>query len=94
MAQFAMAGYQGPHVMGSICTDFDYDLLDAIRVADFDRVAAHSADELVANGDSEFLQGITLLGALPDGATPQALEYQPIYRALTGLWAAYWDLTT
>jgi hypothetical protein len=94
LAQFTLAGYQGPHVMGSICADFDYELLDAIRVADFDRIAAHSADELVANGDSEFLQGITLLGTLPDGATPQALEYEPIYQAMTGLWAALWDLTS
>jgi hypothetical protein len=93
LAQFTLAGYQGPHVMGSICADFDHGLLDAIRVADFDRVAAHSADDLVANGDSEFLQGITLLGTLPEGATPEALEYEPIYRAMTGLWAALWDLT-
>ncbi|OBI40447.1 hypothetical protein [Mycobacterium sp. E796] len=93
VAQFTLAGYRGPHAMGSICTDFDHGLLEAIRVADFHRIAAHSADELVANGDSEFLQGITLLGTLPDGATPKVLEYQPIYRAMTGLWAALWDLT-
>jgi hypothetical protein len=91
LAQFTLAGYDGPHAMGTICSDFDHGLLDAIRAADFDRVAAHSADELVENGDSEFLQGITLLGTLPDGAVPDVLEYEPIYRALTGLWAALWD---
>jgi Catalytic LigB subunit of aromatic ring-opening dioxygenase len=93
VAQFTLAGYQGPHMMGTICSEFDQGLLAAIRSADFERIAAHSADELVANGDSEFLQGITLLGTLPDGAIPEVLEYEPIYRALTGVWAALWDLT-
>ena len=94
VAQFTLAGYEGPHTMGSICVDFDHGLLDAIRSADFDRIAAHTADDLLANGDSEFLQGITLLGTLPDGTTPEILEYEPIYRAMTGLWAALWDLRT
>lgn len=93
LAQFTLAGYRGPRVMGEICTKFDEALLTAIRCADFDQIAAHGVDDLVANGDSEFLQGVTLLGTLPDGATPELLEYQPIYHALTGLWAAMWDLS-
>lgn len=93
LAQFTLAGYEGPHVMGSICAEFDHFLVDAMREGDFERLAALSADELVANGDGEFLQTLTMLGALPDAARPDALVYEPIYRAMVGTFAAFWDLS-
>jgi hypothetical protein len=77
--------------MGEIRTEFDDQILSWIRRGDLERVAALTNQDLINNGDVEFRQGITFLGALREQSTPVELEYQPFYRGLTGLWAGYWE---
>ena len=80
-----------PRVMGTICEDFDREILSWVAEGDLERIATLTDQSLLDNGDVEFRQSIAFFGALPPSARPTAMAYEAIYRSLIGMWAGYWD---
>jgi hypothetical protein len=80
-----------PRSIGTICTEFDRGLLDRIRGGELEALAGMSDEELLANGDVEFRQSLAFFGMFAPGTRPDFLTYDPIYRAMTGLWVGYWS---
>ena len=81
-----------PRTMGTICADFDREIMAWVAAGDLGRIATLTDQSLLDNGDVEFRQSIVFFGALPQSAQPTALVYEPIYRSLIGMWAGYWEL--
>ncbi len=81
-----------PRVMGSICADFDREMMAWVAAGDLGRIATLTDQSLLDHGDVEFRQSIAFFGALPRSVRPAALAYEPIYRSLIGMWAGYWEL--
>jgi hypothetical protein len=79
-----------PRNIGSICRDFDDRLVGHLGRGDFEAFAALTDEDLLDNGEVEFRQSLTFFGMLEPGQAPHVLEYAALYRAMTGMWAAYW----
>jgi aromatic ring-opening dioxygenase catalytic subunit (LigB family) len=89
---FPYASLKVKRDFGTICEEFDHGLLKTMRAGELSRIAELSDEDLLNNGDLEFRQAITLMGLLRENSRPQALVYEPFYRAMMGMWAGYWAL--
>ncbi len=83
--------YQGPHGVGSICQDFDRQVVAAMAEGRGAELARLSSQDLLANGEIELRQWIILQGALGT-RRPQLLVYEPFYRGVMGMAVGYWDM--
>jgi len=82
--------YSGPFSFGSISEAFDRWVVERMRAGQGAELAKLSSRDLLANGEIELRQWITLLGAL-DAAPPRWLEYEPFYRAIGAQAVGYWE---
>ena len=92
-AGYPWRDYDGPHEVGSIDVAFDERIVDMMRRADCDALTALTSADLLAHGEVEFRQWLVMLGAIGK-VEPEFLHYHPFFRAVTGMSAAYWRLTT
>jgi hypothetical protein len=82
--------YSGPYTYGSICEDFDRQLLDRMSAGSGSSLAALSSADLLNNGDIELRSWLVLLGAVGDIPATD-LVYEPFYRGIMGMAVGYWD---
>jgi aromatic ring-opening dioxygenase LigB subunit len=90
------AGYPWPHYsgefsVGSISVDFDRKMVSCMQAGQLSKLADLTSSDLLANGDVEFRQWLVLLGALGE-RKPDRIVYEPFYRGVLGMAAAYWEL--
>jgi len=90
-ASYPWPFYKGPCTVGSICQDFDRKIVGAMREGRGSELSRLTSQELLDNGEPEFRQWITLLGAIGDHK-PEQLVYEPFYRGLLGMAVGYWEL--
>jgi len=90
-AGYPWSHYKGSHAYGSICEEFDYQLIDWMKRGEGENFSRFSSEDLLNNGEIELRSWITLLGAV--GQTPaQVLAYEPFYSANMAMSVAYWEL--
>jgi hypothetical protein len=82
--------YQGPHTVGSICREFDREIVGAMSEGRGAELAKLSNPDLLANGGIELRQWIVLQGML-GGQRPERLVYEPFFRGVMGMGVGYWD---
>jgi aromatic ring-opening dioxygenase LigB subunit len=90
-AGYPWAHYSGPYSVGSISETFDQRLVQMMRDGQAEQLAQLTSADLLANGDVEFRQWMVLLGVLGT-RRPERLVYEPFYRGVLGMAAAYWEL--
>ena len=90
-AGFPWKYYQGPCTLGSICHDFDRQILGWMQNGDGARLAKLSNRDLIAQGEIELRQWITLMGMIGT-SKPDLLLYEPFYRGILGMAVGYWPL--
>lgn len=90
-AGYPWSHYSGPCTLGSICDDFDRQLVDTMSAGRGSHLTELSSRDLIDNGEIEFRQWIVLLGALGD-RRPEWLVYEPLFRGLIGMAVGYWPL--
>jgi hypothetical protein len=91
-AGYPWVHYKGPCTLGSICQDFDRQILDWMENGRGHELAALSNLDLIQNGEIELRQWITLMGMV-GSCKPERLVYEAFYRGLLGMAVGYWDLT-
>jgi aromatic ring-opening dioxygenase catalytic subunit (LigB family) len=90
-AGYPWSYYKGPHVYGSICAEFDHQLIDWMERGEGEKFAQFTSKDLLENGEIELRSWITLLGAV--GKTPgRTLAYEPFYSANMAMAIAFWEL--
>lgn len=92
-AGYPWGHYKGPCTLGSICQDFDRKLVDLMLRGQGRELTKLSSQDLLANGEIELRQWITLLGMV-GSRKPELLVYEPFYRGVLGMAVGYWDLAT
>jgi aromatic ring-opening dioxygenase catalytic subunit (LigB family) len=76
---------------GWIDEEFDRWVVDRMRAGDGAALKNVSALDLLKHGDLELRSWIAVVGAV--GTTrPEMLVYEPLYRGITGMGAAFWSL--
>ena len=90
-AGFPWKHYQGDCTLGSICHDFDLQILGWMQNGEGARLAQLSNRDLIAQGEIELRQWITLMGMI-GSARPETLIYEPFYRGILGMGVGYWPL--
>lgn len=90
-AGFPWKHYQGNAALGSICQDFDRQILGWMENGEGARLAQLTNRDLLAQGEIELRQWITLMGMVGAGK-PERLNYEPFYRGIMGMAVGYWPL--
>jgi aromatic ring-opening dioxygenase LigB subunit len=90
-AGYPWAHYQGPESVGSICDEFDKQIVDSMRRGKGSDLGKLTSTELIENGEIELRQWIVLQGILGD-QPPAWLEYEAMFRGLIGMAVGYWPL--
>lgn len=88
-AGFPWTHYAGANTIGSVCADFDRQVLADIRSGRGVNTAALSSKDLLDNGDVEMRQAIVLAGMM-GASKPMFLEYEPFHRGIMGMAVGYW----
>ena len=83
--------YKGSCSLGSICIEFDREILGWMRNGRGRKLANLSNEDLIQNGEIELRQWIALMGMIGD-RKPELLVYEPFYRGLLGMAVGYWNL--
>lgn len=83
--------YSGEFTPGAISEGFDRWLVEVIEQGRGKDLASVTSEDLFAHGDVEVRAMLSVLGAI-DYAVPTQVLYEPFYRAVMGMVAAYWDL--
>jgi hypothetical protein len=84
--------YKGPCTVGSICQEFDRNLLAWMRNGQGRELAKLTNRDLIQNGEIELRQWIALMGMI-GVCKPTLLAYEPFYRGVLGMAVGYWDLS-
>lgn len=83
--------YSGKHTLGSICRDFDVEVVGHFLAGRGSELARLTSDDLLNNGAIELRQSIVLAGAIGD-TKPDFVNYEPFFRAGMGMAVGLWRL--
>jgi len=89
-AGFPWPYYTGANTIGSVCAEFDREVIASIRSGNGARTVELSSKDLLDNGDVEMRQAIVLAGMMGE-AKPMFLEYEPFHRGIMGMAVGYWN---
>lgn len=91
-AGFPWEHYSGSNTIGSVCADFDREVMELIRSGQGEKTVALSSTDLLDNGDVEMRASIVLAGVMGN-AKPRFLNYEPFHRGIMGMAVGYWEVT-
>jgi hypothetical protein len=90
-AGFPWDHYSGSNTIGSVCADFDREVMDMIRSGQGEKTVELSSRDLLDNGDVEMRASIVLAGVMGN-AKPRFLNYEPFHRGIMGMAVGYWEV--